>query len=76
MAALVATMAYFPLGLALILVSHVGGIRFETLISFAGAYPIPIGLMLWWLLFFAAALIYAVWLFWRGDNAFTSARKD
>lgn len=76
MAALVATMAYFPLGLALIGAFRLGGVGFETLISFAGALPMLIGLMVWWMLFFAAALVYAVFVFPRGDNAFTGPRKD
>ena len=75
MAALVATMAYFPLGLALIWVLHLGGVGFETLISFGGALPVLIGLMVWWMLFFAAALVYAVFVFARADPAFTGPRK-
>jgi len=66
MAALVATMAYFPLGLALVLAFHLGGIGFETFISFGGALPVLIGLVLWWMVFFAAALVYAVFVFPRG----------
>jgi len=69
MAALVATMAYFPFGLALIFVFHFAGIGFETLITFGGTLRIFVGLVAWWLLIFAGALVYAAFVFPWGDRA-------
>lgn len=67
MAAVVATLAYFPLGFVLIVVFRVAGVGFDALISFGGALPMMLGLLAWWLLFFAAALVYAAVLFaWAG----------
>ena len=63
MAAIVATLAYFPLGLALVFVLRVAGIGFETLASFGGALNVFLGLVVWWLLFFAGALVYVACLF-------------
>ena len=63
MAALVATLAYFPLGLVLIVLFRFAGVGFDALISFGGALPMLIGLLAWWLLFFSAALVYAAVLF-------------
>lgn len=66
MAAIVATLLYFPLGLALVLVLRVAGIGFETVATFGGAFGVFLGLVVWWLLVFAGALIYAACLFpWR-----------
>ena len=77
MAALVATLAYFPLGLALIFVVRIaGGVGFETLISFGGTLPMLVGLIAWWLLVFTGALVYAAFMFPWGDKAFGWPRKE
>ena len=68
MAAVVATMAYFPLGLALIFLLRLAGIGFEALISFGGTLNTVVGLIAWWLLVFAAALLYAAFMFPWGDK--------
>jgi Na+/H+-dicarboxylate symporter len=66
MAAIVATLVYFPLGLALVLALRVAGIGFETLATFGGVFGLFFGLVVWWLLIFAGALAYAACLFpWR-----------
>jgi len=66
MAGIVATLVYFPLGLALVLVLRVAGIGFETLATFGGVFGVFLGLVVWWLLIFAGALAYAACLFpWR-----------
>jgi len=41
----------------------VAGIGFETLASFGGALNVFLGLVVWWLLFFAGALVYVACLF-------------
>ena len=63
MTAIVATMAYFPLGLALIFLLHFAGVGYETLISFGGTFGTVTGLIVWWLLAFIAAAIYAAFVF-------------
>ena len=70
MAALVATMAYFPFGLALIFLLRIAGVGYETLITFAGSFGLFVGLIAWWLLVFAAALVYATFMFPWGDKEF------
>lgn len=68
MAAVVATLAYFPLGLALIFVLRFAGIGYEALISFGGTLNALVGLIAWWLLAFAAALLYAAFMFPWADK--------
>jgi hypothetical protein len=68
MAAIVATLLYFPLGLALVLALRIAGIGFETFATFGGALGVLLGLVVWWLLFFAGALAYAACLFPWGDK--------
>ncbi len=70
MAALVATMAYFPLGLAMIFLLHIAGLGYETLITFGGSFGVFVGLIAWWLLVFTGALVYAAFMFPWGDKEF------
>ena len=70
MAALVATMAYFPFGLALIFLLRIAGLGYETLITFGGSFGLFVGLIAWWLLVFAGAFIYAAFMFPRRDKEF------
>lgn len=63
MAAIVATIASFPLGLALALVLRVAGIAFEASATFGGTFSMFFGLAVWWLLFFAGSLVYAAFVF-------------
>ena len=68
MAAIVAAMVYFPLGVLLALVAYLAGIGFSGFVTFGGTVGFFVGAGLWWLVFFAAALIYAVCLFPWGDE--------
>ena len=70
MAALVATMAYFPFGLALIGLLRIAGLGYETLITFGGSFGVFVGLGAWWLLVFSGALLYAAFMFPWGDKEF------
>ena len=70
MAALVATMAYFPFGLALIFLLRIAGLGYETLITFGGSFGMFVGLIAWWLLVFTGAFVYAAFMFPRGDKEF------
>jgi hypothetical protein len=75
MAAIVATIIYVPLGLAVVLVLNVAGIAFDTLATFGGVLGVFPGLAAWWLLFFAGAVIYAACLFPWGDKDLEWPRK-
>ncbi|MBV9189649.1 MAG: hypothetical protein JO292_00670 [Betaproteobacteria bacterium] len=70
MAALVATMIYFPFGLALIFLLRLAGLGYEALITFGGSFGILVGLVAWWLLVFACAFVYAAFMFPWGDKEF------
>lgn len=75
MAALVATMAYFPFGLALIFLLRITGLGYETLVTFGGSFGMFAGLIAWWLLVFTGAFVYAACVFpWR-DKEFGWPRK-
>ncbi len=76
MAALVATMAYFPLGLVLILLLRIAGLGYETLITFGGSFGTFAGLIAWWLLVFTGAFVYAAFMFPWEDKVFGWPRKD
>ena len=68
MAAIVATMGYFPLGVLLVLLAYLAGIGFAGFVAFGGSVGFFVGAGLWWLVFFAGALVYAVCLFPWGDD--------
>lgn len=70
MAAVVATMIYFPFGLALIFLLRIAGIGYETLITFGGGFGVFVGLVAWWLLVFTCAFIYAAFMFPWEDKEF------
>ena len=75
MAAIVATMFYFPLGALLAFVAYLAGVGFAGFVTFGGTMGFFAGAGLWWLVFFAGALIYAVCLFPWGDGVLGWPRK-
>ena len=68
MTGIVATLVYFPLGIALALILHPLGITFDALLTFGGAMHFVFGLLAWWLLTFAGACGYAACMFPWGDS--------
>ena len=67
MGAIVASLLYFPLGVALALALRVAGISFQAFVTFSGAFNVLPGLVIWWLLVFAGACIYTACLIpWGG----------
>jgi hypothetical protein len=68
MAGVVATLVYFPLGIALALLLPLLGITFDSLLTFGGAVHFVSGLLLWWLATFAGACGYAAWMFPWGEK--------
>jgi len=75
MAALVATLLYFPVGLAIAVPLRLLGVPFEASVTFGDALSVLAGLAAWWLLFYAAALIYAACLFPWGEKVLGWPRK-
>jgi hypothetical protein len=70
MGAIVASLLYFPLGVALALALRVAGFSFQAFVTFGGAFNVLPGLAIWWLLFFAGACIYAAFLMPWGEKVF------
>ena len=75
MAALVATLAYFPLGLGLAFLFRIAGVAFGPLITFGGTLGTLVGLIAWWLLVFTGAFAYAAFMFPWGDTEFGWPKK-
>lgn len=63
MAAVVGTLLYVPLGLAVALACWLTGISFIGLATFSGALNLAVGFLVWWLFAFAVAAVYAVCVF-------------
>jgi hypothetical protein len=75
MGAIVATLLYCPVGLALVLVLALFGVSFGAVVTFGGALNTLAGLFAWWLLVFAGACVYAALAFPWGDKALAWPRK-
>jgi hypothetical protein len=75
MAAIVATLLYFPMGVALAVLLRLVGVSFEALVTFGGAIGVFLGLAAWWSLVFAGAGIYAACVFPWGDKVLGWPKK-
>ena len=75
MAAIVATLVYFPAGIAMVLVLKMFGISFEAVVTFGGLFNTLLGLLVWWLLAFAGSCIYAACAFPWGEKVLAWPRK-
>ena len=65
MAAIIAALVYVPLGVVLALVLSMAGVPLDAMLTLGGTVPAAVGPLLGWLLAYAAACGYAVWLFPR-----------
>jgi hypothetical protein len=66
MAAVVATILYVPFGLIVALAGRLAGVTLAGVVTFGGALPAVVGLIAWWLVAFAGAMIYAAAFFpWK-----------
>jgi hypothetical protein len=63
MAAIVATLGYWPIGIAIALVLAALGVPLDAWLTFGGAFNRYAGMVLWWLVFFAPSLVYAALVF-------------
>ena len=75
MAVLVATILYFPFGIGMILALRIAGIGVEPVLTFGGTLALLPGLIGWWLVFFAGALIYAASFFPWSDKVYGWPKK-
>lgn len=63
MAAIVATLLYPPVGIALGLLLGLFGVPLDAVVTFGGAVNTYAGMLAWWLVAFALALVYAAFAF-------------
>lgn len=63
MAAIVATLLYFPIGIVLALGLSLFGVPLHSMLTFGGLLGMAAGVIAWWLIAFAAALTYAAFVF-------------
>lgn len=75
MAAIVATLVYWPAGIAIVLLLKLFGISFDAVATFGGTFNTLFGLIAWWLLVFAGSCIYAACAFPWGDKVLAWPRK-
>ena len=75
MAAIVATLAYWPLGIAIALLLALFGVSIDAVATFGGRFNTFFGLFAWWLITFAGACIYAACAFPWGDKVLAWPRK-
>jgi hypothetical protein len=75
MGAIVASLLYFPLGVALALALRGAGISFQAFVTFGGAFNVLPGLAIWWLLVFAGACIYTACLIPWGERVIGWPKK-
>jgi hypothetical protein len=68
MSAIVATLAYFPMGALIVLTAWLFGVSPAALATFGGALHMVLGLLAWWLFAFAGACAYAVFVFPWSDK--------
>ena len=62
MAAIVATLLLWPVGIVLASVFGMFGVPLEAFVTFSGALNRYTGMLAWWLIAFAGALPYAVFI--------------
>jgi hypothetical protein len=63
MAAIVATLLYWPVAVVLAVLAAVFDLSLDAFITFGGAVNAFFGLLAWWLIACALAVVYAAWAF-------------
>jgi hypothetical protein len=75
MAAIVATLLYFPVGLVLALALAFFGVPLAAFVTFGGALGTYAGMLAWWLVVFVPTLVYAAFAFpWPHTEGFDGRR--
>ena len=73
MAAVVATICYWPVGIMVALALAAAGVSLDALLTFGGSLNRYVGMAVWWLVFFAPSLVYAAVVFpWEQTRGFSS----
>jgi len=75
-AAIFASMLYIPAAVVLALASRFSGISLYAFMTFGGAFNTFFGLLVWWLLAFAGASIYAAFVFPWKEQVLAWPRKN
>jgi hypothetical protein len=75
-AAIVASMLYIPAAALLALFSHFSGVSLYAFMTFRGALNMFFGLLVWWLLAFAGASVYAAFVFPWKEKVLAWPRKN
>jgi len=75
MGAVVATLMFLPIGVALAMVLGLFGYSLESVVTFGGAFNIVLGLVAWWLLIFGGSCIYAACAFPWEEKVLAWPRK-
>lgn len=76
MAAIVATLLYWPLGLVAALGLYLAGIPLEAFLSFGGEFNPAVGMLFWYAITFVVALVYAAIVFpWDMRQDFSGPPK-
>jgi len=76
MAAVVATLVYLPVGVAVALALRAFGVSFEAWLTLGQVLHPAQGLLVWWLFLFLGSCGYAAWLFPWGDKVFGWPGRD
>ena len=76
MAAIVATLCYWPMGIAIAVVLALFGVPLDAFLTFGGALNRYAGMAAWWFIVLAPALVYAAVMFpWEETRGFQSRGK-
>jgi hypothetical protein len=75
MSAIVASLLFVPVGIALALIFALFGVSLEDLVTFGETFSIYSGLFAWWLLTFGGASVYAFCAFPWKDKVLAWPRK-
>jgi len=75
MAGIVATLLYWPAGVALVLALGAFGVPLDSVVTFGGTFGRLAGLLVWWLLAFAVASVYIACVFPWEERILTWPKK-
>jgi hypothetical protein len=75
MGAVVATLLYVPLGMAVAVALLLIGVPLGAVVTFGGTFNFFFGMFAWWLLAFTGACVYAACAFPWGDKVLAWPRK-
>ena len=72
-AAIVATVCYWPVGIAAAVLLALFGVSVDAFVTFGGVFNRLLGMAVLWFMFFAPSLVYAAFMFpWEQTHGFRS----